>query len=244
MALIHQALIAIVFIAKPLLPPFGPSLSKPCAPPSVRAEPVEARARWLVWAVCLGSGREPGCAPGGAVAFFCFAKRKSPKKRRPCCLRPLRCAAGQPGVLGHGVHRRTHFAATQLRSDNCGESVHEARALRRACHPPPCAPQAHTEGTHESDIHTGHRCARPHLAGASATRCAGGAERSDGPCGCLDVWLPPHLAAPAAGRLRGGMGVEAPMLRELTRRGCPSGARSAKRVPRRTPQPPRRRFAP
>ncbi len=44
------------------------------------------------------------------------------------------------------------------------------------------------------------------------------------------VWLfgcsaaPPLLAAPAAGRLRGGMGVEAPMLRELTRRGCPSGA--------------------
>ncbi|QLA80702.1 hypothetical protein EXV95_08680 [Acidovorax sp. JMULE5] len=34
------------------------------------------------------------------------------------------------------------------------------------------------------------------------------------------------------------------MLRALTRRGCPSGARSAKRVPRRTPQPPRRRFAP
>jgi hypothetical protein len=25
----------------------------------------------------------PGCAPGGAVTFFCFAKRKSPKKRRP-----------------------------------------------------------------------------------------------------------------------------------------------------------------
>jgi hypothetical protein len=24
----------------------------------------------------------PGCAPGGAVTFFCFAKRKSPKKRR------------------------------------------------------------------------------------------------------------------------------------------------------------------
>ena len=37
------------------------------------------------------------------------------------------------------------------------------------------------------------------------------------------------------------MGVEAPMLRTLTRRGCPSGARSAKRVPRRTPQPTRRR---
>ncbi len=190
LALFHQSLLAIICVAKLLRRPFRLSLSKPCAHQ----------------AGCLSQGREPGCAPGGAVAFFCFAKRKSPKKRRPCCLRPLRCAAGQPGVLGHGVHRRTHFAATQLRSDNCGESVHEARALRRACHPAPCAPQAHTEGTHESDIPTGHRVARPHLAGASATRCAGWAERSDGPYGCLDVWLSPHLAAPAAGRLRGEHG--------------------------------------
>ena len=41
---------------------------------------------------------------------------------------------------------------------------------------------------------------------------------------------------------RGGcgvsMGVGAPIPRQLTRRGCLSGARSAKRVPRRTPQPP------
>ena len=58
-----------------------------------------------------------------------------------------------------------------------------------------------------------------------------------------------RLPHPCWLRLRRGgcgvsMGVEAPMLRALTRRGCPSGARSAKRVPRRTPEPPRRRFAP
>ena len=45
------------------------------------------------------------------------------------------------------------------------------------------------------------------------------------------VWLSgcsaahPLLAAPAAGRLRGGMGAFARMLRHLTRRGCPSAAR-------------------
>ena len=45
------------------------------------------------------------------------------------------------------------------------------------------------------------------------------------------VWLSgcsaahPLLAAPAAGRLRGGMGAFARMLRDLTRRGCPSAAR-------------------
>jgi len=127
-------------------------------------------------------------------------------------------------VLGHGVHRRTRCAPAALRSDNCGESVHEACALRRACHPAPCAPQAHTEGN-PMDIHSGLRCARPRLRSAWRLRPRDGAERSKGPCGCLDVRLPnPLLAAPAAGRLWGGMGVEAPMLRELTRRSCPTGA--------------------
>ncbi len=71
--------------------------------------------------------------------------------------------------------------------------------------------------------------------------------------GCLDVWmfgcLDVRLSTPCWLCLRRGgcgvsMGVGAPMPRQLTRRGCLSGARSAKRVPRRTPQPPRRRFAP
>jgi len=42
------------------------------------------------------------CRPGVArrqVTFFCFAKRKSPKKRRPDGPGPLRCAPGQPAVL-------------------------------------------------------------------------------------------------------------------------------------------------
>src|SRR5690606_36580970 len=41
--------------------------------------------------------------------------------------------------------------------------------------------------------------------------------------GCLAV--PPLLAAPAPGRLQGGTRVGARVLRQLTRRGCPSGAR-------------------
>jgi len=39
---------------------------------------------------CLCQGRVPGCAPGGAVTFFRVAERKSPKKGRPRCPRPLR----------------------------------------------------------------------------------------------------------------------------------------------------------
>ena len=162
------------------------------------------------------------------VTFFRVAERKSPKKGRPYCLRPLRCAAGQPGVLGHGVRRRTHCALTRsVQTTAASQFTKHGRSDAHA-HPAPCAPQAHTEGN-PTDIHSGHCFARPHLAGASATRCAGAAERSDGKCGCLDVRLPnPLLAAPAAGRLWGGMGVEAPMLRDLTRRGCPSGARQRK----------------
>ena len=58
--------------------------------------------------------------------FLCFAKETYPKERRPCCLRPLRFAAGQPGVLVRGVRRGTHCAPAALRSNNHGESVDEA----------------------------------------------------------------------------------------------------------------------
>jgi len=95
--------------------------------------------------------------------------------------------------------------------------------------PRPARPRRIQKGTRESDIHSGHRFARPSLRSARRLRPRDGAERSKGPCGCLavrlfgcsavrllDVWLPnPLLAAPAAGRLWGGMGVEAPMLRAL-----------------------------
>ena len=147
------------------------------------------------------------------VPFFRVAERKEPKKGRPHCLRPLRFASGQPAVLGFGGVSLElapfHFAQTIASPD-----------------PPNPALLGASRGAREQNIHTGHRCARPQLAGASATRCANWAERSDGPngCwlfGCLDVRLPhPLLAAPAAGRLWGGTRVAARVLRQLTRRGC------------------------
>ena len=141
------------------------------------------------------------------VTFSCLAKRKSPKRKRPHCLRPRRCAPGQPAVLGFGG------VSLEL------ASLRQSRALIRQT----LRSSAHPEGQREQNIHTGLCCARPILAGASATHCAAWAERSNGPNGCPAVGcsaVPPLLAAPAAGRLRGGMGVGAPMLRELTRRGC------------------------
>ncbi len=144
------------------------------------------------------------------VPFFRVAERKEPKKGRPHCLRPLRFAPGQPAVLGFGG------VSLEL------AALRQSRALIRQT----LRSSAHPEGQREQDIPTGLCFARPHLAGASATRCAGQAERSDGPNGCSAVRLFGCSAVhPCWLRLRRGgcgvgMGVEAPMPRELTRRGC------------------------
>ena len=108
---------------------------------------VFARSLFLAGGVLLLSA-EAGSRPGGRGTFLCFAKEKYPKERRPYCLRPLRCATGQPEVLGCGVRRVTHCAPAALRSDRRGESVDEARVCPAAHprHPASCAPQAHTEG--------------------------------------------------------------------------------------------------
>ena len=181
------------------------------------------------------------------VTVFRVAERKSPKKRRPPICDPFASLRGKPaaGRL-RGAPWNSLCASRAAQTATASQFTKHAREGAHAT-PRPARPRRIQKGTRESDIHTGHRCARPPLAGASATRCAGGAERSNGPWGCSAVGCSaahPLLAAPAAGRLRGGTRVVARVLRALTRRGCPSGARSAKRVPRCTPQPPRRRFAP
>ncbi len=46
----------------------------------------------------------PGCAPGGAVPFFCMAKRKAPKKRPPQLSAPSAGATGTCGArFGRGL---------------------------------------------------------------------------------------------------------------------------------------------
>ena len=187
------------------------------------------------------------------VTFFRVAERKSPKKGRPYCARPfaaLRAACdARTGGAPQNSLRATRSVQTTAASQ-CTKCVCPSAHARTPC------PALLGTRRREPRVRTSTRaiaslrCARPHLAGASASRCAAWAERSNGPNGCPAVRLfgcsavHPLLAAPAAGRLRGGTRVGARVLRALTRRGCPSGARSAKRVPRRTPQPPRRRFAP
>ena len=106
--------------------PFGLSLSKPgCScPDSLWAGLVEACYCGLEQhARFQGGGRE---SPGVRVTFFWVAKRKSPKKRRPPVCDPHAVRGGNLRRGGCGVRRRTHCAAVQFRSNNCGESVHEA----------------------------------------------------------------------------------------------------------------------
>ena len=157
-----------------------------------------------------GAGSRPACEQ----LSFASPKESHQRKGDPQSATPALRSGANLRRVGCGVRRGTHCAAMQLRSDIHGESVHEARALRRACHPTTAPPQAHPAGvahpnSRTANIHSGHRCARPRLAGASATRCANWAERSDGPNGC---WLfgcsavPPLLAAPTARRLWGEHG--------------------------------------
>ena len=153
---------------------------------------------------CLCDGQRPGVARR-ASNFLSLARQEShQRKGDPAVCDPFAALRGNLGcsVTGCAVELALRCAR---RSDSHGELEHEARALRRACHPAPCAPQAHPEGN-PRDIHAGHCFARPRLAGASATRCANWAEHSDGPCGCSAVGcLAPH---PCWLRLRrGGCGV-------------------------------------
>ena len=121
---------------------------------------------------------------------------------------------GQPAVLG------SSGVSLEL------ASLRQSRALIRW----PLRSSAHTEGRGSQNSRTATRAIAslgPLLWGQAprTRRSACRVERSEDPCGCSAVLgCPPPVAAPAAGRLRGGMGASAPMLRHLTRRGCPSGA--------------------
>ena len=117
------------------------------------------------------------------------------------------------------MRRGTHCAAAQLRSDNPGESVDEACALRRAC-PPRKRPAA---GAARRGWKRTRAIAALGLVCAARSACAMQAERSDGLCGCL-ARVPFCACREAQGR---GWCVcrRTHALRELTRRSCLNGAR-------------------
>ncbi len=141
-----------------------------------------------------GGGRVSARRP--RYLFFASPKKSTQKKGDPQSATPSRCEGVNLHRVGCGVRRGTHCAAVQLRSDIHGESVHEARALRRACHPATAPTQAQPAGggqpniqtTEQPDIHSGHCCARPRLRSARRLRPrSGGASEA---MACVDV-LPP-----------------------------------------------------
>ena len=143
--------------------------------------------------------------------FLLLRQKKVTKEKATPLSASLRFASGNL--------RCSRPAGSRSNSLRCA-SLRQSRALIRW----PLRSSAHTEGC-------GSRTAARAIASLGpllwvqapcAGRSACWVERSDDPNGCLAVH--PLLAAPAAGRLRGGTRVGARVLRDLTRRGCPSGA--------------------
>ena len=118
-------------------------------------------------------------------------------------------------MLANGVRRRTRCALARS-AQTTAASLTTKHVCPSAHMPPrPLRSSAHPEGQREQNIHTG-ACARE--TGPSEAM----ARMDVRLFGCSAV--PPLLAAPAAGRLRGGTRVGARVLRALTRRGCQNEA--------------------
>ena len=142
---------------------------------------------------------EAGSRPAGESLSFASPKERNQRKGDPTVCVPCASLRGNLWCSGLAGSRSNSLRFTSLR---------QSRALIRQT----LRSSAHPEGQRGQNIHTGLCFAAlrsPQLAGASATRSAGQAERSDGPNGCPAVWMfgsPPLLAAPAAGRLWGEHG--------------------------------------
>ena len=122
-------------------------------------------------------------SPGVRVTFFCFAKRKSPKKRRPPVRDPCASLRGKPaaGRL-RGAPWNSLCAARAARTATASQFTKHGRSDAHA-HPATAPPQAQPAGvgsqtSKQPDIHSGHRCARLGLRSAWRLRPRVGAERS------------------------------------------------------------------
>ena len=192
------------------LRPFGLGLSRlPCA-----AGAVLAGTGWLLPGA--------GISPRRASHFLSSRRKKVTKERATLLCVSLRCATGNLRCSRAKGCRRTHCAASQLRSDNCGKSELEA-CVSCGTHAPftRCASRHAQKGTRMPD--PGRRCARP---GAQRAARALGAERSDGPN------RPPRPSVRAEKRRAAGACVcrRTHALRALTCRSCLNGAHAVRAV--------------
>ena len=122
-------------------------------------------------------------SPGGRVTFFCFAKRKSPKKRRPPVCDPFAVRRGKPASCRlRGAPWNSLCAARAARTATASQFTRHGRFDAHA-HPTTATTQAQPAGVGQpnsrtANIHSGHRCARPRLRSAWRLRPRDGAERS------------------------------------------------------------------
>ena len=116
-------------------------------------------------------GQRPGLGPAADLLSFVSPKESRQRKGDPAGCDPSALLRGNLVRGADGVGRRTHFAAAQLRSDNCGQLEHEARASFGARATPPAPrPRRIQKGV---EVHTGHRCARPSVLGATGCDAIG-----------------------------------------------------------------------
>ena len=174
---------------------------------------------------------EAGSRPACEALFFASPKKSTQKKGDPTVCVPCASLRGNLWCSGLAGSRSNSLRFTSLR---------QSRALIRQT----LRSSAHPEGQGSRTSTRAIASLGPRIAGASASRCAIQAERSDGPYGCWAVGLlgcwavgllgcwaaTPLLYAPGARRRRGGVGVpqDTPALRQLTRRVCLNGAPQAR----------------
>ena len=146
---------------------------------------------------------EAGSRPA-ASDFLLLRQKKVTKEKATPSLRPLRDAKGQTCVGAVAGCAAELTARCALRSDNHGESVHEACALRRACSPRnrPAAGAASRGGTAEQPHGPLLRSAPNARAQAPCAAQAGpsAAQRSNGPCGCPLPGFPSGCAEERSGQ--------------------------------------------
>ena len=182
--------------------------------------------------MCLIWGREPGCAPGGAVTFSCLAKRKSPKRRRPYCACPFAALRATCDARSGGAPQNSLRACSAPFKQLRRVSARSACVLRHTHAPPALRFSARTEGNPQPDIHTGHRFARPRLRGRKrlALRYPGRTQRW--PVWLLGCWAVGLLGCWAVGLLGcwavGLLGCHPPSVcawgaQEAGWRGCAAG---------------------
>ena len=147
-------------------------------------------------------------SPGVRVTFFCFAKRKSPKKRRPPVCDPFAVRRGKPAACRlRGAPWNSLCAARAARTATASQFTKHGRSDAHA-HPATAPPQAQPAGVGQPNIQTAGQPFGPSLRSAQfAQRVAlaparrGRAQRSEA-MARVDVrfWVPFCARREAQGR--------------------------------------------